>query len=696
MATTAILRGASMTSHLNVLLTFITHHSLLAYVVIFIVSLSESLAIVGLLVPGTVIMFGIGTIVAAGSLHLLPVLLMAMSGAVMGDGASYWLGHHYKDRLMHVWPFSRYPGMLKKGEEFFLRQGGKSVLFGRFVGPVRPVIPVVAGMLGMAPLRFSVVNILSAIGWALAYILPGVFFGTSLGVIKIVSTRLAVLVLIAVASIWGLVWLSRKTVSLFERQGPIWLAALQRWATTEPPHQGRVPGFFKRILSKLLFSERRGELLASLLVLVLFAAAWGCLDLLEYVLAKDPLIAANQAVYHFFQSLRTVWSDSLFVVISELGDPFVNIVLFCTVLLLLLVKRCYRAAAFWIVAVVGGLLTVQFLAWAVHLPFPAAVYRGASACGFLSGHTAMGVILYGFLAILIVREIAAARRWGLVSGVVLVVFVLGFSRLYLGAHGLSDVLGGYFVGTSWVAIVGSVYLKKAEMTVPKRLLGGTVLAVLVLAGGWHVTQQYKEDFSFYVPHHKAQTMAFAAWMAEGWRNLPAYRIDLAREREQPLILQWAGLTEDLTRYLLSRGWQKPSSLDLKDLLKMFSADTPIGALPVLPCMHKGRIDAVRLVQPLDEEHRWVLRLWPTNVEISEGGLPVFEGTLEVQDRRQIADMILMAKDSGEYDVPLKKLAEVLEGEFSVKLVHRKGNEIVPENKGRRADWHGGVLLMCLK
>ncbi|HOO64799.1 MAG TPA: DedA family protein, partial [Synergistaceae bacterium] len=298
---------------------------------------------VGLLVPGTVIMFSVGTIVATGSLRLLPVLLMAMSGAVMGDGASYWLGHHYKDRLMHVWPFSRYPGMLKKGEEFFLRQGGKSVLFGRFVGPVRPVIPVVAGMLGMAPLRFSVVNILSAIGWALAYILPGVFFGTSLGVIKIVSTRLAVLVLIAVASIWGLVWLSRKTVSLFERQGPIWLAALQRWATTEPPHQGRVPGFFKRILSKLLFSERRGELLASLFVLVLFAAVWGCLDLLEYVLAKDPLIAANQAVYHFFQSLRTVWSDSIFVVISELGDPFVNVVLFCTVLLLLLVKRCYRA-----------------------------------------------------------------------------------------------------------------------------------------------------------------------------------------------------------------------------------------------------------------------------------------------------------------------------------------------------------------
>lgn len=685
-----------MTSHLNTLLAFITHHSLLAYVVIFMISLSESLAIVGLLVPGTVIMFSVGTIVATGSLRLLPVLLMAMTGAVMGDGASYWLGHHYKDSLMGIWPFSRYPGMLKKGEEFFLRQGGKSVLFGRFVGPVRPVIPVVAGMLGMAPLRFSIVNIFSAVGWALVYILPGVFFGTSLAVIRIVSTRLAVLVLVIVASIWGLLWLSRKTVSLFERQGPIWLDVLQRWATAEPPHSGRVPGFFKGILSKLLFSERRGELLASLLVLVLFAAVWGGLDLLQYVLAKDPLIAANQAVYHFFQSLRTLWSDSIFIVISELGDPFVNITLFCAVLLVLLVKRCHRAAVFWILAVVGGLLTVQFLEWAIHVPSPVTAYREASAYGFPSGHTAMGVILYGFLAILIVREIAVPRRWGLVSGVVLVAFIHGFSRLYLGAHWLSDVLGGYFIGASWVAIVGIAYLQKADKVVPKRLLGGVVLGVLVLAGGWHVTQQYKEDLSFYAPRHEVQTMAFATWMAEGWRDLPAYRVDLAGEREQPLILQWAGSTEELTRYLLSRGWQKPSSLDLKDLLKMFSADTPIGALPVLPCMHNGRIDAVRLVLPLDETHRRVLRLWPTDVEISEKSLPVFEGTIEVQDRRQLADMILMAKDSGKYDEPLKSLSEALGGRFTVKLVNRGEKEILPEDEGRRVDWHGGVLLMCPK
>lgn len=112
--------------YLNTLLAFITQHPGLAYGAIFIISLSESLTLVGLLVPGTVIMFGIGAVVATGSLGLFPVLILAMTGAVAGDGISYWLGHHYKERLVNIWPFSRYPGMLNKGEAFFIAMGARA------------------------------------------------------------------------------------------------------------------------------------------------------------------------------------------------------------------------------------------------------------------------------------------------------------------------------------------------------------------------------------------------------------------------------------------------------------------------------------------------------------------------------------------------------------------------------------------
>jgi undecaprenyl-diphosphatase len=75
---------------------------------------------------------------------------------------------------------------------------------------------------------------------------------------------------------------------------------------------------------------------------------------------------------------------------------------------------------------------------------------------------------------------------------------------------------------------------------------------------------------------------------------------MAGEREQPLTIQRAGAPEELAQYLLKRGWQRPQSLNLKSFLKMLSPDTPIEKLPVLPRLHDGRIDRLRLVRMCQE------------------------------------------------------------------------------------------------
>lgn len=135
------------------MLDWISLHPYWAGAAIFWVALAESLAGVGLLVPGTLIMFGVGTLVATGTLDLWTALAWAAAGAVAGDATSYWLGHHFQEQLHDLWPFRRHPGWLKSGTAFMHRHGGKGILLGRFVGPMRPIIPAVAGMLGMAPLR---------------------------------------------------------------------------------------------------------------------------------------------------------------------------------------------------------------------------------------------------------------------------------------------------------------------------------------------------------------------------------------------------------------------------------------------------------------------------------------------------------------------------------------------------------------
>ena len=677
--------------YIKALLAFITHHPAMAYGAIFLISLSESLALVGLIVPGTVIMFGVGAIVATGSLGLKPVLLLAAAGAVAGDGISYWLGHHYREELRRIWPFSRYPGMLKKGETFFHRHGGKSVLFGRFVGPVRPVIPVVAGMLGMGPLHFGIVNVLSAIGWALVYILPGVFFGTSLAVAGAVSTRLAMLILLILATSWVFVWLGRKLVLLAGHRGPLWLAALKDWLVADSPaHWGVFP--VKRFLSFFFLRQQGEELFFGFLALTLFAAGWGFLGVMQDVLAKDPLVLADQAVYNFFQSLRNSWSDSIFVVITELGDSFVNICLSGAVLLVLLGKRCYRAAGYWAVTVLVGLAGVQLLKWLIHSPRPIALYHGASAYGFPSGHTTMSVVLYGFLAILLARGLSGTLRWGLFVSVFLISFIIAISRLYLGAHWLSDVLGGFFIGASWVALLGIAYLKNPDEGLPRRLLGFVTILVIVVAGGWHVSRQYEKDLAFYSPRSDLQTMSLATWLADGWRDLPAWRIDMAGEREQPLTIQWAGAPEELAQYLLKRGWQHPQSLNLKSFLEMLSPDTPIEKLPVLPRLHDGRIDRLRLVRMAGSQ-LWVLRMWPTDVKTLANEARLLVGTIEVQNKRPMAGLIFLARDTGEYDRALAAFEQEFSNRFAVKLVDRKNSEVQGSHDKDRANWRGRVLLV---
>jgi membrane protein DedA with SNARE-associated domain len=677
--------------YVDTLLTIIDHHPIIAYTAVFLVSFSESLALVGLLVPGTVIMFGVGAIVAAGSLGLKLVLVLAAAGAIAGDGVSYWLGRHYQEALRSIWPFRRYPEMFKKGETFFHRHGGKSILFGRFVGPVRPVIPVVAGMLGMGPGQFAVVNVLSAIGWAFVYLLPGFFFGTSLALAGTVSSRLAVLIFIVLVATWGFVWLVRRLVIVVTRRGPIWFDSVEAWILPDEPVSG-TKRRVRRFLQFMFHRPHGEEVFFGVLALLFIAAVWGFLGVLQDVLARDPLVLTDQAVFHFLQSLRTSWADHIFITITEFGDALVNICLAVAILLVLLVKRCYRAAGFWAVTVTGGWAGVRLLKWALHLPRPMTLYHGVSSYGFPSGHTTMNLILYGFLAILLMRGITATWRWGNFVAALLITFIIAVSRLYLGAHWLSDVLGGFFIGTAWTALLGIAYLKSPAERVPRGLVGLVALLVIVIAGGWHAVRQRDKDFAFYAPQLEMQSMPLAAWLDGGWRRLPPWRVDMAGDREQPLTIQWLGSPDDLKRYLLTKGWEDPPPAGLKNFLGMLSPDAPIDTLPVLPRLHSGRVDTLRLVR-WNTDRRWVLRLWPSDVGIDGYPKPLFIGTIELQQRRRLTWLITTALDTGEYGVPQEVLIPVLGERYTVKTGRRTPAEIEVNRKHGRFHWQGRVLLV---
>lgn len=208
-----------MMGYLTGLLDWVAAHAVWAGPIVFLVAALESLALVGLVVPGAVLMFGFGALIGSGRLEFWPITLWAIAGAIVGDGLSYLLGRLLKDRLGQVPPFRQRPQLLAAGVGFFQRHGTKSIVLGRFVGPLRPVIPAVAGMLQMPAAHFLFTNVLSAIFWAPAYLLPGMVLVASLSLAAAVAGRLALIILILLLLGWAVFAIGRSIYWRIGRDG---------------------------------------------------------------------------------------------------------------------------------------------------------------------------------------------------------------------------------------------------------------------------------------------------------------------------------------------------------------------------------------------------------------------------------------------------------------------------------------------
>jgi membrane protein DedA with SNARE-associated domain len=161
-------------SFLDPLIAFVSAHAWLAYLTLFLAALLEAVPVVGSLIPGSTIILALSALVPGGELKLWAVLAAAIIGAMVGDGAAFWIGHRSQREILNVWPLRNYPGVVAQSEAFFHSRGALAVFFARFVAPIRAFVPVTAGALGMPPLRFYSVNIPAILVWALAHVLPGV------------------------------------------------------------------------------------------------------------------------------------------------------------------------------------------------------------------------------------------------------------------------------------------------------------------------------------------------------------------------------------------------------------------------------------------------------------------------------------------------------------------------------------------
>lgn len=168
------------------------------YIVVFLVALLESTPVIGTFTPGTLFFLFFGYSISVTDSNLALVILVASFAAALGDVIGYILGKYGSGWMI------RHKKLLKQvhieqGRGFFSKHGGKSILLGRFVGPIRPIVPLIAGSIGMSFRRFLFWNILGAVSWCTLYITIGYFFGAHARTIEKVVTDGSWLVLIILA-----------------------------------------------------------------------------------------------------------------------------------------------------------------------------------------------------------------------------------------------------------------------------------------------------------------------------------------------------------------------------------------------------------------------------------------------------------------------------------------------------------------
>ena len=141
--------------------------------VVFALAFGESLAFVSFILPAWAALVGIGAIIRPGDVSFFPVWIAGALGAAFGDWLSYWIGARLKRSAADIWPFSRYPHLLPRGEAFIKTWGVFAIFIGRFSGPLRASVPIVAGILGMPYRTFQLANFSSAFVWVAALLMLG-------------------------------------------------------------------------------------------------------------------------------------------------------------------------------------------------------------------------------------------------------------------------------------------------------------------------------------------------------------------------------------------------------------------------------------------------------------------------------------------------------------------------------------------
>ncbi|MDX6585038.1 MAG: hypothetical protein QOI10_4222, partial [Solirubrobacterales bacterium] len=391
----------------------------------------ESAAFVGLVIPGESAMLLGGVLAATGQVSLYGMVAGGVIGAVLGDIAGYGVGR-LAGPALRSGRLGRWVGedRWNRAESLLERRGGPAVFLGRWVGVLRAVVPAAAGAVNMPVRRFMVWNAVGGLLWASTVVMLGYLVGSS----------------------WQRAqhWLGAGAVLLGFGAGAAAVVAtafrrIRNRAEAAAPDGAQPPA------GETAPTRRRDVLIGSTTVAVL-ALVVG--ELSDNVTDGAGITAIDGPVLTWMLGHRTSGLTTLMVIVSDVGGTAVVSSVAAVVTAALAWRRRWRDALLVSGTTLGAGLLVVTLKPLVGRSRPPRIDQLVveTTQSFPSGHALAAAAVLGVLAMVVIRRLPRrSPRVLLAAAAAVCALAIGLSRLYLGVHWASDVVGGWLIGTTWLA-----------------------------------------------------------------------------------------------------------------------------------------------------------------------------------------------------------------------------------------------------
>ena len=609
--------------HIQPLIGWLQENPSWSLFITFLISLAESLAVIGSIVPGSVTMTAIGILAGSGIMRIDLTLLASALGAVCGDSLSYALGYIYSEKIHDIWPFRKYPNLLLYGKEFFSRHGGKSVLIGRFVGPLRSIIPVIAGIVHMKQWRFLITNIISAVGWSLLYVMPGVLIGAAGHELSSENAKqLFILILVLLLGIWLtsllIKWLLISLHSFFKNNlHDFWLAFKKR-------------PLFSKLYQALTPPEELNHYHTAGIFFLALMSLLGSIVLLILHIETQNLIYVDEPTYLFFQSVHTDLFEAIFIICTQLTSTLTISCLYVSCCIWFVYQKKIRALTYLSYLVIASSLIAYALSMWVQCPRPQGLLVVMTGNSFPNSNLLVATALYGFIFYYI------NNRYSLLTHTLrsLILVILGFSGLgsiYLGDNWFTDIMGSYFIG-SFISLIFCLFYRKGTHSRTKKhqsvVIHSLLLIIIVFSSLVSIYLNFRTLSYAHTPYHQVYSLDESTWWDQQKPILPLYYLNRIGKKSSLLNIQYSGDLTLLQGSLEAFGWESHNESFFTKLLMRVNGTMNGVKVPLFTPLYENKSPVLVMTFKNTKTNLALeLVIWESNYNLYKINGPLWIGTV---------------------------------------------------------------------